>query len=818
MIPLVKSVMTSDVVEHGIPPQFLTFLEATTDCVFILDRQWRFTYLNQRAVTEIGGGHNLAGASIWKAFPEAADSAVGSRYRQAMDEGSPVIFETYYPPLSAWYEIHAVPVENGLSVFFRNINDRKQAEQRTHEAHKLFQTVIDSVEDLIFVKDREGRFVFINQHIAGGTSLLGKRVEDLYAPELAEVYQKADEYVLETGDTSRVEEIILMNGEPRRFQTVKVPWRRDGEIIGIIGVSRDLTERVQAEELLRASERKLATLIDSLPGLVYVARPEAPWPITFLSDGAEALTGYKITDFSSGSINWADIVHPDDLEGLEQAVSQAHENRTLFSAVYRILTPWGEVRWVLDRGQFIFNEAGGAISLEGFVGDLTEQKQAEERIRWVAHHDVLTQLPNRALFNKRLDDVIGQTAETRSKVGVLFLDVDHLKRVNDTLGHDTGDALLVEVARRLQRSVGGRDTVSRIGGDEFAVILPGIDGEAELSAIAEGILSRLDEPFTYAGRSLDCRASIGASLWPRDESTVADLQKQADMALYAAKTTGRGKAMLFEPEMRADAQRRASMLNHARWAVEERRIEPFYQPKVILGTGRLAGFEALLRWRNPRGGLEGPSAIQAAFEEPRLAIPIGQQMQDGIICDMRQWLDAGLEFGHVAVNASAAEFRSGGYAEQLLERLRRAGIPTRHLEVEVTETVFLGRGAECVEQALRTLSAEGIRIALDDFGTGYASLSHLKQFPVHVIKIDRSFVQDLTSSPETSAILSSVLGLGRSLGMTTVAEGVETAAQAAFLEAHGCNQGQGYLFGKPASRNSVPSSVLSWEPHQSRTR
>lgn len=804
--------MIKEVVDHGIPPHFLRFLEAATDCVLIADRQWRFTFLNKRAVAEIARGRNLVGAKFWEIFPEAADSALGNHCRQAMNEGFPATIETYYPPLSTWYEIHAVPVENGLAICFCNINDRKQPEEITHEAHKLLQTVIDSVEDLVFVKDREGRFVFINQHIAGGTSLLGKRVEDLYSPELAKGYKQADECVLTTGETSRVEETILICGEPRQFQTVKVPWRRDGEIIGVIGVSRDLTERIQAEASLRESRRKLATLINSLPGLVYVAHPDAPWPTTLLSKGTEALTGYRIADFDGGTLDWADVVHPDDLEEFERVISQARKDRCLFSAVYRIVTRPGEIRWVLDRGQFIYNEAGEAISLEGFVGDLTEQKRVEERIRWVAHHDVLTQLPNRALFNERLDDAIKRNANSGRKVGLLFLDVDHLKHVNDTLGHGAGDALLVEMARRLQISVRSADTVSRIAGDEFAVILPEIDSEQELNRIAEGIINCLEKPFSYGERILDCRASIGASLWPGDGSKAPDLLKQADMALHAAKSAGRGKAMLFKPEMRADAQRRASMLNHARRATEERRIEPFYQPKVVLGTGQLAGFEALLRWRNPRGGLELPSMIQAAFDDPRLAIAMGQQMQESIISDMRQWLDAGLEFGHVAVNVSAAEFRIGHFAEQLLERLRLAGIPTRYLEVEVTETVFLGRGAEYVEQALRTLTTEGIRIALDDFGTGYASLSHLKQFPVNIIKIDRTFVQDLASSPTNTAIISSVLALGRSLGLTTVAEGVETTAQARFLEAHGCDQGQGYLFGRPNPSGFVSGQIASWIP------
>jgi EAL domain-containing protein (putative c-di-GMP-specific phosphodiesterase class I) len=253
------------------------------------------------------------------------------------------------------------------------------------------------------------------------------------------------------------------------------------------------------------------------------------------------------------------------------------------------------------------------------------------------------------------------------------------------------------------------------------------------------------------------------------------------------------------------------MLSHARRAVEERRIEPFYQPKVLLSTGKLAGFEALLRWHNPRGAIEPPAMIQAAFEDAGLAIAMGEQMHERVIRDMRQWLDVGIEFGHVAINASATEFRSGTYAEQLLERLQRQGIPTQHLEVEVTETVFLGRGSEYVEQALRTLHAAGVRIALDDFGTGYASLSHLKQFPVDVIKIDRSFVQDLATSSEDTTILTSILSLGRGLGLTTVAEGVETAAQADFLRDHGCELGQGYFFAEPGPRSFVAGFVSSWE-------
>jgi EAL domain-containing protein (putative c-di-GMP-specific phosphodiesterase class I) len=331
-----------------------------------------------------------------------------------------------------------------------------------------------------------------------------------------------------------------------------------------------------------------------------------------------------------------------------------------------------------------------------------------------------------------------------------------------------------------------------------------------VKAIVLPILEDLRKSFSYGSRSLDCRASFGVSIWPDHAQEPADLLKQADVALMTAKITGRSKVMVFEPAMRTETQKKAQMRNNAREAIDNRSIEAFYQPKVLLDSGSLAGFEALLRWRNPSNGIELPGKLQAAFDDPHLAIGLSKQMHDIVFDDMRRWLQAGLAFGHVAINASAAEFKASDFADQILERLRRADIPTRHLELEVTETVFLGHGAENVEKALRTLSAEGVKIALDDFGTGYASLSHLKQFPVDIIKIDRSFVHDLASNTNDTAILQAVLNLGRNLGITTVAEGVETSVQAAFLRSQGCDLGQGFLFGRAVPGKNIPDLIPTW--------
>ena len=432
----------------------------------------------------------------------------------------------------------------------------------------------------------------------------------------------------------------------------------------------------------------------------------------------------------------------------------------------------------------------------------------------MASHDSLTGLANRRLFQEALTGHLARARAERTGLGLALLDMDGFKTVNDTLGHDAGDALLREFGERLLQAAGEGDIVARLGGDEFAVILPRATSKASLSAAMTNLLDQMRKPYLVQGRMLDCRASVGGSLYPDHGEHPDDLLKNADIALYVSKSQGRS-GTTFAPSMRKAIDARTSMIRVAREAVAQDRILPFYQPKIALGTGALAGFEALLRWRDGARRLRPPAAIAAAFDDAELARALSDRMFGQITADMRRWLDAGLEFGHVAVNASPAEFRQDGYADRVLERLAAAGIPPCRLEVEVTESVFLGRGSGGVERTVRSLSGEGVRIALDDFGTGYASLTHLKQVPVDTIKIDRSFVRDLEQDPYDAAIVRAVLNLGQSLGIDIVAEGIETVTQAAHLRAQGCVFGQGYLFGRPTPGERLRRLIAEWraEPH-----
>jgi diguanylate cyclase (GGDEF)-like protein/PAS domain S-box-containing protein len=459
----------------------------------------------------------------------------------------------------------------------------------------------------------------------------------------------------------------------------------------------------------------------------------------------------------------------------------------------------------------------GAPHIISSAVDITDRKLVELHLAQLAMSDPLTGLANRSHFMTAADRAVRQVAETGGKIAVLLLDVDDFKQVNDSAGHDAGDALLRAVAVRLQASVRPGDVVARLGGDEFAVMLTGLHNEADLQTILDRILAKLAEPLIYAGRTVVCKASIGASLFPEHAEQVQDLMKCADIALYEAKTRGRGRACIFEPSMLVAWEQEAGMLFSAREAIASQEIVPFYQPKVDLLTGEVIGFEALLRWVRADGEIVMPSAISAAFENPDLAQAISNRMIGCVLRDIRGWLDQGLDIGHVAINLSGADLRSESFPEQLLSSLALANVPCRHIELEVTESVFLGRGAECVERTLRSLSLAGIRIALDDFGTGYASLSHLKQFPIDVIKIDQRFVRDLQDDPDDAAIVRAVLNLSYSLGIKTVAEGIETDAQAEYLKAGGCHFGQGYLFSPAVPAAQVAplfDRISGWAPHR----
>ncbi|HEX7743402.1 MAG TPA: bifunctional diguanylate cyclase/phosphodiesterase, partial [Sphingobium sp.] len=437
--------------------------------------------------------------------------------------------------------------------------------------------------------------------------------------------------------------------------------------------------------------------------------------------------------------------------------------------------------------------------------DITDRKEAERHLAHIAMTDALTGLANRSHFMATLHQTAVATVRSGGQMAVVLIDVDEFKRVNDSAGHDAGDALLCAVAERLRAAVRPADLVARMGGDEFAVLLTRLRDASDLNTILTRMTAQLHQPLSHGERDFDCRVSMGVALFPEHAGEIADLMKHADIALYEAKNGGRGRACLFEPVLLERWQREARMLERARDALVHSPPAPWYQPKVDLTTGRIIGFEALLRCVCADGSIIMPGEIAAAFEHSELGRAITERMLAQVLADCRRWQDQGIDIGHIAVNVPGVELHDSSFPDRLLAQLAATGVPAGLLELEVTESVFLGRNADVVGRSLHLLSDAGISIALDDFGTGYASLSHLKQFPIDIIKIDQRFVRDLETDPDDAAIVRTVLNLAYSLGIRTVAEGVENARQVDYLRAGGCHYAQGFHFGAAVPAAQAPA-------------
>ncbi|HEY0313269.1 MAG TPA: EAL domain-containing protein [Allosphingosinicella sp.] len=508
---------------------------------------------------------------------------------------------------------------------------------------------------------------------------------------------------------------------------------------------------------------------------------------------------------------WAALWPAGERQLVESAVVQARTGDAVrFTAPCP--TARGAPRWWDVIVTPIRDRRGRVARLLAISRDITAHRATADRLRRIGEEDWLTDLPNRRSFQMRVEAAALEAMDKSSTFGLLLLDLDRFKHVNDMFGHAAGDHLLRIVARRLRGVLDKGAFLARVGGDGFAVIVPDIAADLDLIRVGEAILERLQRPACFDGRLIHASASIGAALFPRDGASADELFKNADRALFATKARGRGGIQMFQQHMRQAAQREASQLSLARVALMEKSVLPFYQPKLCLASGRISGLEALLRWDHPRLGIQLPETISEAFKDYELASRIGSLIQRAVIGDIRAWLRQGVEFGHVSINASPAEFMRDDYAERLVARVQQAGICPSLVQIEVTEHAFLAQGAEHVERALRVLSANGIRISLDDFGTGYSSLSHIKDFPVDTLKIDRSFVSTIDTVAESAAIVRALVELAKNLSIEVVAEGVEDEAQRKFLAGIGCDYGQGFLFSRPVKMEEVGELLRKLPP------
>jgi diguanylate cyclase (GGDEF)-like protein/PAS domain S-box-containing protein len=588
--------------------------------------------------------------------------------------------------------------------------------------------------------------------------------------------------------------------------------RRDanGMIVSWYGTLEDIHDQVTAEQGLRESEERYR--------LASRATNDVIWDWSHATDriewgnGAELVLGYPEAADGTPVEWWKERIHPLDLAAVNMIYDRVLSNRQdSWSHEYRFRAADGEYINLFSRGYVVRDEEGRAVRSIGALLDVTAARMAEQELRWAANHDPLTGLPNRKLFGEVLEAALASASLAGTRVAVIVIDVDGFKLLNDSMGHAAGDQLLQTIARRLQANLAADATVARLGGDEFAVIVKALGAGETTGSVASPILRGVADALAIDEGMVEVSISAGAALWPDDGSDAEAILKSADLALYAAKADGAGEFREFRAEMREAAETRKAMLREARDALHDDRIIPFYQAKIDLTTGAVVGFEALLRWHHHRRGLQPPDSIRAAFEDGLLASSLTDRMIDRVLADMERLGGEGTQFGRIAINGSLADFRRDDFADRILTKFIRKGLSPRLLELEITESVFVDHLAANVERALQTLVAEGVSIALDDFGTGYASLTHLQQFPVDVLKIDRSFISRLDSADNAEfAIVHGVIDIAHRMKIVTVAEGVENENQVAQLRALGCDIAQGYLISRPIGAERVSDWMRKW--------
>ncbi|NMG38390.1 EAL domain-containing protein [Chelativorans sp. ZYF759] len=567
---------------------------------------------------------------------------------------------------------------------------------------------------------------------------------------------------------------------------------------GITHIATMSIERTRMVEALRESEEHYRHTVELNPQIPWIA--DRKGRILSVSTKWGNTTG--LSPGQSLNDGWLSALHPDDVKPTLDTWRNCIREGGHIDIEYRLRMANGEYRWMRARAYPRLDDEGQVSRWYGTLEDIHQHRLTQDKMRRAAYEDELTRLNNRRRFEMDLAEALARR-QTRT-VGLIVLDLDDFKQVNDRFGHASGDAVLRLFANHLRGLLRPGEIAARLGGDEFAVILPDAEDEEILLQRASAITGGIDRQLRKSVKARNCNASAGAALSEAGD-TAEELQRKADLALYQAKSRQRGGARLFSPEIRRESERRADEIELARKAHHAGWILPHYQPKIALTNGRMIGLEALIRVDHPEEGLLPPSRIMAALDHPRLGGKIGQRLTSKVIADLARLRACGIELGHVAINLSGENLRDAAFPAWLIRQMDKAGLPAGILKLEITERVLLDEFAEAASQALVRLRDKGIRISLDDFGTGYASLTHLQRFPVDEIKIDRSFIHSLAMDSSNAAIVKAMINLGRNLGMDVVAEGVETPTQALLLRSWGCHIAQGFLYSRPMAADAIPA-------------
>ncbi|MGM0594350.1 MAG: EAL domain-containing protein, partial [Pseudomonadota bacterium] len=773
--------------------------------LLIADRHMNILRFNRAAalafqLTAESRGCQLTELSLPTGLEELAELAVKAMARGETIERNRIQGgeRTYMASVSpAWDKPGKI---RGTILTLTDTTEAASAEDKVRESEALLMSIMNNSPSLVALKDLAGRYTFVNEQYARYFNLdvqaiIGSTDSEMLPASVAAQFRERDLEAIHHSRALTHDEHLVIDGEQRHLATTRIPLLdTHGRVNSVSTQAIDITARVRAEEQLRLAARVFE---HSGEGIIVTDKNSV---IVTVNDAFTRITGY-LPEEAIGKTPSLLRSGKHDESFYEHMWWQLQDKGWWQGEIWnRRKDGSNYMEWLTING--VRDQDGNLLHFIGVFSDIDAVREGKDRLSYLATHDELTGLANRSLFQDRLQQLIAQASRSGNPFSVIFIDLDHFKLINDSAGHAAGDQLLKSAASRLSEVVRDEDTVSRLGGDEFGILLRTADKEVDIERTARRILHTLAEPFEITGRTVHIGASIGIAIFPNDGETVESLLKAADTAMYEAKGEGRDTFRFFSSDLREQVEKRMSLKTELRRALDQNELALHFQPRFCLSTGEIVSIESLLRWEHPEEGIILPGEFIDILEETGLIVPVGQWVMKESMKQARAWHNAGLTQAPVSVNVSARQFRGADF-NALLEHCQDA---SGLLEIELTERVIMA-DPESATERMNGLRELGINIAMDDFGTGYSSLLYLKEFPINVIKLDRGFIANLPGSERDAAIAHAVVSMAHALDLTVVAEGIETIEQADFIKQIGCHELQGFLVCRPRTAAEIAAML-----------
>jgi diguanylate cyclase (GGDEF)-like protein/PAS domain S-box-containing protein len=797
--------------------RYRALFDHSLDLVYLYDFEGRFIDANDAALNLLGYAkeeiHSLNFASLlsedqlpfaFKTLQEIQATGIQknlAEFRLRHKNGSEVYIETH----------GSVIISDGKPVAIqsiaRDVTERKRAEEKLKESEKQYRLLADNVHDVIFVLDMNMNYLYISPSVKVLRGYEPEEAMKLSAMETVTpaswdlaVRALAEFMEVDKSEHRELPKPKILQLEMRRkdgttiWTEVKFSIVRDEnqQPVNIIGLTRDITERKQAEDALRESKERYRLLVENARDIIF--RTDDTGHFTFINPVMMHITGYSEEEIIGK--HYKMMIRPDKFKEVITLFASQYENRVQNTyCEFPIITKDGHEIWLGENTQLLM-ENDRVSGFQAVARDITERMRMEGEIQYLATHDNLTGLPNRLMFSQMLNHAIETAKRYQRQFAVLFIDLDRFKIINDTLGHEAGDQLLQEIAARLMQSLRAVDAVGRLGGDEFVILIEEVSDSKQVAAVAHKILTSVIKPITLMGQENRITASIGISMYPKDAQDEQSLMKNADIAMYLAKEEGKNNYQFYSKDIQSKSLEHLSIETNLRFALERNELSLHYQAKVDFATNMITGVEALLRWQNPYLGSVTPTQFLPVAEESGLIIPIGRWVLKTACAQNVAWQKQGLPAVCISVNLSRRQLMDENLINDIRTALNDSGMASNLLELDITEGMVMHHPALIIS-ILAKIKNMGVRLAIDDFGTGYSSLAQIKHFPIDTLKVDRSFIRNLPKNTEYRAITEAIIAMGKTLGLNVIAEGVETAEQMNFLREHSCDEMQGFYFSKP---------------------